>query len=146
MEMPIQVIVTLFVALVVGAAIIGLAAQILNPDTLCDVPITGDYFCDRGDGGPDVGEECLVEREHVSNYEIGRLVYACYKQYHGRSVNLKEFCCRYIWKEGAFDSDDVVSGLLEPLNASHVDFDVDSGARWVTITYDSIDGEVEVKG
>ena len=132
MEMPITVIITLFVAVVVGVVILNLAS-----DMITDSKEKLDTW-----NTDDLDDEKIIELESVLSTSVANLAAECYKRYYNQEVE-SAVCFVVLGDVSASDSEVVAA---YPYNESTIDVDLSDAKNAVRIAYDFVDNKIKVKG
>ena len=132
MEMPITVIITLFVAVVVGVVIINLAS-----DMITDSRDKLDAWNDE-----DVDDEKIIELDTVLSTSVANLAAECYKKYYNQEVE-SATCFVALGKVSASKSAIIAS---YPYDKSTIDVDLSDAKNAVRIGYDFVDNKIKVRG
>ncbi|MEM4662720.1 MAG: hypothetical protein QXM75_01735 [Candidatus Diapherotrites archaeon] len=132
MEMPIAVVITIFIALAVGAMIITMAQGWLSGVDLPWMP--------RSNG---VGDR-LKHQISITNSQIGKLLKACYEEMTAKP-KMEYYTCYAITVENPITVDPTeVAKELQGIDASK--YHIDSGTtRSITIFWNYLNGTVEVR-
>lgn len=132
MEMPITVIITLFVAVVVGVVIINLAS-----DMITDSRDKLDTWNDQ-----DVDDEKIIELDTVLSTSVANLAAECYKKYYNQEAE-SATCFVALGQVSASDSEVIAA---YPYNESTIDVDLSDAQNAVRIGYDFVDNKIKVRG
>jgi len=132
MEMPITVIITLFVAVVVGVVIINLASDMITDSReKLDAWNTGD-----------VDDEKIIELDTVLSTSVANLAAECYKKYYNQEAE-SATCFVALGQVSASDSEVIAA---YPYNESTIDVDLSDAQNAVRIGYDFVDNKIKVRG
>ena|GEM_PF-4027421 len=132
MEMPITVIITLFVAVVVGVVIINLAS-----DMITDSKSKLDTWNDE-----DLDDDKIIELDAVLSTSVANLAAECYKKYYNQEFESK-VCFVVLGEVSASDSEIIAS---YPYNESTIDVDLSNAKNAVRIGYDFVENKIKIKG
>ena len=132
MEMPIRVIITLFVAVVVAIIIVQFAGESVD-----DAKMRLNSFGD--DEMPE--DDKIMEMKEVSSHQVAILVDECYKKH--SNVDIEDVLCYVLLGEMKASA----SGIKEESNyGDQLTVDISSASNAVRIKYNAALDKVEVKG
>jgi len=95
MDMPIRIIITLFVAMIVGTSIIMFAKQIIDKGR-------EDLIQARPGVNPDdIDDEKIIHMNILDDQQLINLILECYDRHHGQSFE-RELCFVVIGKSGTW--------------------------------------------
>jgi hypothetical protein len=132
MEMPITVIITLFVAVVVGIVIINLAS-----DLITDSKSKLDTWNDEG-----VDDEKIIELDSVLSTSVANLAAECYKKYYNQEA--ESAVCFVVLGDVSASESEIVAAY--PYSEDSIDVDLSNAKNAVRIGYDFVDNKIKVKG
>ena len=133
MEMPIQVVITLFVAITVGALLIMFSETILSA---AGIDVT-DLFPAKQDEAEDV-----IEVNTITNSQVAALITSCYEKSYGKAPGT--YVCYAIHADAVYAINS--GGIMDKLPAELKDqVDIAEGnAKTVWIRWNFNDSKVEV--
>jgi hypothetical protein len=102
MEMPIRIIITLFVVMVVGTTIIVFSKQMIDKakgDIQTSTP---------GQKQSEIEDQKIIQLTTVDTQQLTDLITECYKKHHSATFE-RTLCFVVVAKEGAWKIDDVAS-------------------------------------
>jgi hypothetical protein len=133
MELPIRIMITLFVALIVAMVIIGFSNKMIN-DAKEKVKDIG------GDELPE--EDKIIEVTSVSNSQLASLAEDCFRK--SQDMLASEICYVVLGSIDANEAD--IMDRLSILTEENVDIDLSSADNAVRIKYNAISDKIEITG
>lgn len=132
MEMPITVIITLFVAVVVGVVIINLAS-----DMITDSREKLDTWNDK-----EIDDDKIIELDAVLSTSVANLAAECYKKYYNQEA--ESAVCFVVLGDVSASESEVIASY--PYDEDTIDVDLANAKNAVRIGYDFAENKIKIKG